>query len=79
MFTATSVKKLLCEQRTVIVSLVDSNELVSAFLNDYLKEGLRRQQAEVGDLILIMYFGKPVGERYNRFHLEIIKDQLQRF
>jgi len=67
------------EQHTVIVRLADSNELVSAFLNDYLQEGLHRKQAAVGDLILIMFFGKQAGERFNRYHLEIDKAQLERF
>ena len=67
------------QQYTVIVSLADSNELVSAFLNGYLQEGLRRQQAAVGDLILIQFFGKQEGERFNRFHLVIHKVQLERF
>jgi len=61
------------EQHTVIVRLADTNELVSAFLNDYLQEGMRRQNAQVGDLILIQFLGKQQGERFNRFHLEIEK------
>ena len=64
---------------TIIVSLADSNELVSAFLSGWLQEGLRRQQAAVGDLILIQFFGKQEGERFNRFHLVIQKAQLERF
>jgi hypothetical protein len=61
------------EQHTVIVQLADSNQLVSAFLNGYLQEGMRLQKAEVGDLILIQFLGKQPGERFNRFHLEIEK------
>ncbi|MEI6709324.1 MAG: hypothetical protein WCK96_19575 [Methylococcales bacterium] len=61
------------EQHTVIVRLADTNELVSAFLNDYLQEGMRRQNAQVGDLILIQFLGKQPSERFNRFHLEIEK------
>ena len=67
------------EQRTVIVSLADSNELVSAFLSGWLQEGLHRKQAAVGDLILIMFFGRQAGERFNRYYLEIEKVQLERF
>ncbi len=63
------------EQRTVTVRLAESNELVSAFLNGWLQEGMRRKQAEVGDLILIQFFGMLPGERFNRFNLEIQKDQ----
>ena len=63
------------EQRTVIVSLADSNELVSAFLSGWLQEGLHRNKAKVGDRILIMYYGMRPGERFNRFRLEIDKTQ----
>jgi hypothetical protein len=62
------------EQHTVIVRLADTNELVSAFLNGWLQEGMRRQNAQVGDLILIQFLGKQPGERFNRFHLEIQKN-----
>jgi hypothetical protein len=61
------------EQHTVIVRLETTNELVSAFINGYLQEGIRRQRANVGDLILIQFLGKQPGERFNRFHLEIEK------
>jgi hypothetical protein len=61
------------EQHTVIVRLADTNELVSAFLNGWLQEGMRRQNAQVGDLILIQFLGKQLGERFNRFNLEIEK------
>ena len=67
------------EQHTVRVRLAETDELVSAFLCGYLQEGMRRQQAAVGDLILIMFFGKQAGERFNRYHLEIEKAQLERF
>ncbi len=62
------------EQHTVTVSLADSNELVSAFLSGWLQEGIRRQNAQVGDLVLIQFLGKQPGERFNRFHLEIQKN-----
>ena len=61
------------EQHTAIVRLAESNELVSAFLNSWLQEGLSRKQAAVGDLILIQYFGKQAGERFIRYNLEIEK------
>ena len=63
------------EQQTVIVKLADTEELVSAFLSDYLLEGLHRKKAKVGDRILIKFFGMRPGERFNRFHLEIEKAQ----
>jgi hypothetical protein len=65
------------EQHTVIVRLADTNELVSAFLNGYLQEGMNRNNAQVGDLILIQFFGMHPGERFNRFHLEIEKTSSQ--
>jgi hypothetical protein len=67
------------EQHTVIVRLADSNELVSAFLNGWLQEGMRRKQAVVGDLILIQFLGRQAGERFNRYHLEIEKAQPETF
>ena len=65
------------EQHTVTVQLADTNELISAFLNDWLQEGLRRKQAKVGDLILIQFLGKEPNQRFNRFYLEIEKPQPQ--
>jgi hypothetical protein len=67
------------EQHTVIVRLAKSDELVSAILTGWLQEGMRRKQAAVGDLILIQFFGRQVGERFNRFNLEIDKAQPERF
>jgi hypothetical protein len=61
------------EQHTVVVRLADTNELISTFLNGWLYEGINRQNAQVGDLILIQFLGKQPGERFNRFHLEIEK------
>ena len=67
------------EQQTVIVRLAESGELVSAILNGWLQEGIRRRQATEGDLILIQFFGMLTGERFNRFNLEIQKDQPEMF
>jgi hypothetical protein len=67
------------EQHTVTVRLSETNELVSAFLSGWLQQGMRLKQAEVGDLILVQFFGKQPGERFNRFHLEIQKDQPELF
>ncbi len=67
------------EQHTITVRLAESDELVSAFLTGWLQEGMRRQQATVGDLILIQFFGRLAGERFNRFNLEIQKDQPEMF
>ena len=63
------------EQQMVIVKLADTGELVSAFLNDYLLEGLHRNDAKVGDRILIKFFGMRPGECFNRYKLEIEKTQ----
>ena len=60
------------EQQMVIVKLADTGELVSAFLNGWLQEGMRLNKAKVGDRILIKFFGMRPGER---FHLEIEKAQ----
>jgi hypothetical protein len=71
--------QLYGEQHTVTVRLAEPDELISAFLCGWLQEGMRRKQAAVGDLILIMFFGKQAGERFNRYHLEIEKAQLDMF
>lgn len=67
------------EQQIVIVSLADTNESISAFLNGYLQEGIRRKDAQAGDLILIQFLGKQPGERFNRLHLEIEKTKPNQF
>jgi hypothetical protein len=67
--------KLFGEQQTLIVRLAESDELISAILGDYLQEGMSRKQAAVGDLILIQFFGRQAGERFNRYNLEIQKAQ----
>jgi hypothetical protein len=61
------------------VNLADTNEPISAFLNGYLQEGMRRKNAQAGDLILIRFLGKQLHEKFNRFHLEIEKTQPDSF
>ena len=70
---SSSKNKTYGEQQTVIVKLADTDELVSAFLSDYLLEGLHRKDAKVGDRILIKFFGMRPGEHFNRYKLEIDK------
>ncbi len=72
---SSSKNKTYGEQQTVIVKLADTDELVSAFLSDYLLEGLHRKDAKVGDRILIKFFGMRPGECFNRYKLEIEKTQ----
>ena len=62
------------EQHTVIVRLKDTDELISAFINCYLQEGIRRQKANVGDAIMIQFLGKQPDERFNRYYLVIKKN-----
>jgi len=62
-------------QETVIVER-ESGELVSAILNEYLSNGIRLQNAAIGDLILIDFLGKERshnGHQFNRFNLVIQK------
>jgi hypothetical protein len=61
------------EQHTVNVKLHETGELVCVFLNTYLREGLTRKNAEIGDLILLNFLGMKPGESFNRFYLEIEK------
>ena len=63
------------KQETVIVEL-ESGELVSAILNAYLSEGMRRQSGEINDLVLIDLLGKEFsnnGNCFNKFNLVIQK------
>ena len=63
------------KQETVIVEL-ESGELVSAILNDYLVNGMRIQDAEINDLILIEKLGKELsnnGNCFNRYNMVIQK------
>ena len=63
-------------QETVIVEL-ETGELVSAILNDYLIEGMRRQRAEIDDFVLIQLLGTDLsnhGNRFNKFTLVIEKE-----
>lgn len=62
-------------QETVIVEL-ETGELVSAILNAYLIDGMRRQNAQVNDFVLIQLLGKeksPQGNFYNKFQLIVEK------
>jgi len=62
-------------QKTVIVEQ-ESGELVSAILNDYLENGMQRQQAEVGDFVLIVLLGKEYsnnGNAFNKYNLVVQK------
>lgn len=64
------------QQETVIIEL-ESGELVSAILTPYLRHGMKEQNAEVNDLILIQYFGKERssnGNSFNKFNLVIRKE-----
>lgn len=65
------------QQETVIVEL-ESGELVSAILTSYLIYGMRLQNAEVNDLVLIQLMGKELshhGNAFNKFNLVVQKTQ----
>ena len=62
-------------QDTVIVEL-ESGELVSAILTDYLVEGMQRQNAKINDFVLIELLGKDLsrsGNAFNKFSLQVVK------
>jgi hypothetical protein len=48
-------------------------ELISVFVNDFVREAFRRQNAEIGDLVLIQCFGMQKGENFKRYNVEIEK------
>jgi hypothetical protein len=58
-------------QETVIVE-TESGELVSAILNDYLIEGMRRQRAEVNDLVFIEKLGQDNSKNGNCFNKYVL-------
>lgn len=63
------------QQETVIVEL-ESGESVSAILTPYLITGMRLQNAEVNDLVLIQLLGKEQsnhGNSFNKFNLVVQK------
>lgn len=62
-------------QKTVIVKQ-ENGEVVSAFLNTYLANGMDMHHAEPGDLVLIKLLGKdknPRGNEFNKFQLAVEK------
>jgi hypothetical protein len=61
------------EEHTIVVEL-ESGELISAFLNSYLQNAMQIHDAQVGDSILIAFFGKQNGERFNRYQVVVKKD-----
>jgi hypothetical protein len=63
------------QQNTVIVEL-ESGELVSAILTDYLSLGMQMQNAAVNDLVLIQLLGKHKsnnGNTFNKYNLVVRK------
>ena len=50
-------------------------ELISFFTNDFVREGFKRKNAEVGDLVLIQCFGMRQGENFKRYNVEIEKNR----
>jgi len=62
-------------QRTVIVER-ENGEVVSAFRNTYIANGMEQQNAQPGDLVLIQLLGKAKsqhGNQYNEFQLHVEK------
>lgn len=62
-------------QKTVIVKQ-ENGEVVSAFLNTYLANGIEMYHAQPGDLVLIQFLGKaksPHGNQFNKFQLYVEK------
>ncbi len=62
-------------QKTVIVER-ENGEVVSAFMNTYISNGMERSNAQPGDLVLIQLIGKGKsqdGNQYNQFQLYVEK------
>jgi hypothetical protein len=54
------------EEHTIVVEL-ESGELISAFLNSYLQNAMQIHDAQVGDSILIAFFGVGLNKRHKSF------------
>lgn len=62
-------------QKTVIVKR-EKGEVVSAFMNNYIANGMELQNAQPGDLVLIQLMGKAKsqhGNQYNQFQFCVEK------
>ncbi|QSB01867.1 hypothetical protein JWZ98_02595 [Methylomonas sp. EFPC1] len=62
-------------QRTIIVER-ENGEVVSAFMNAYIANGMEHHNAQPGDLVLIQLLGKAKsqhGNQYNEFQLYVEK------
>lgn len=54
----------------------ENGEVISAFMNAYMSNGMEQQNAETGDLVLIQLLGKARSQHsnsYNQFQLYIEK------
>lgn len=60
------------QEHTIVVEL-ESGELISAFLNPYLQNAMQIHDAQVGDLILIVFLGRQNGERFKRYQVFVEK------
>jgi hypothetical protein len=62
-------------QKTVIVER-ENGEVVSAFMNVYIANGMERSHAQTGDLVLILLLGKAKsqdGNQFNQFQVHVEK------
>jgi hypothetical protein len=62
-------------QKTVIVER-ENGEVVSAFMNAYIANGMERSHARPGDLVLIQLLGKAKsqdGNQFNQYQVHVEK------
>ncbi len=54
-------------QYVIEIRLPNTSEIASAFLNDYLRDAMKRNNAQVGDKVIIRFLGKLPHERFYRY------------
>jgi hypothetical protein len=60
-------------QYIVEIRLADTGEIASAFMNGYIRESMRRNNAKIGDKVLIMYLGRDPVANYHLFDVRFGK------
>lgn len=60
-------------QHTVEIRLADTGEIASAFMNGYIRESMHRNDAKVGDKVLIKYLGRDPNGNFNKYFIQFDK------
>ena len=60
-------------QHTVEIRLADTGEIASAFMNGYIRESMQRNDANIGDKVLIQYLGRDPNANFNKYFIQFDK------